>query len=392
MKRWSILVVLLMSGALASNAQWTTTTPLLTPNVFTGGKIGIGTSTPAALLDVYTNLPSQATYLTQQWTTSDPSYNLRLVTVRDANGITQRLVQKSNGVDYTSLSFFNGNVGIGTAIPRGKFDVDGPGDIYLTDDVNAGTAQSIYLPGHIYIAPYNGTNWTYLQARRSNDSGSTNLMLRTSNAGSVIDAMSILSNGNIGIGNGAPNEKLSVIGNIHIPLQSSIGFLSSQDKFNYDNKIVGNYSLGWCNDSWFAGAPSGYLSAFGGLKIFTNSTMQFAVTYNGNVGIGTATPDAKLAVKGTIHAQEVRVDLSVPGPDYVFEEIYNLPSLADTETYIKQNKHLPEVPSACEMEENGINLSEMNMILLKKVEELTLYVIELKKEVDSMNLQKNPNR
>ena len=106
---------------------------------------------------------------------------------------------------------------------------------------------------------------------------------------------------------------------------------------------------------------------------------------NGNVGIGTIIPDAKLAVKGTIHAQEVKVDLSVPGPDYVFEESYNLPSLTDTENFIKQNKHLPEVPSACEMEENGINLSEMNMILLKKVEELTLYLLKQNKTIAEQN-------
>ena len=84
-------------------------------------------------------------------------------------------------------------------------------------------------------------------------------------------------------------------------------------------------------------------------------------------------------------AQEVKVDLSVPGPDYVFEETYNLPSLSDTENYIKQNKHLPEVPSACEMEENGINLSEMNMILLKKVEELTLYLLKQNKTIAEQN-------
>jgi hypothetical protein len=98
---------------------------------------------------------------------------------------------------------------------------------------------------------------------------------------------------------------------------------------------------------------------------------------DGNVGIGTITPDAKLSVKGQIHAQEVKVDLNgAIAPDYVFDKDYNLPSLEEIQSYITAYKHLPEVPSAKEMEEKGINLGEMNLLLLKKVEELTLYQIQ----------------
>jgi hypothetical protein len=107
---------------------------------------------------------------------------------------------------------------------------------------------------------------------------------------------------------------------------------------------------------------------------------RLVVLTNGLVGIGTANPDQKLTVKGTIHTEEVRVDMTVPGPDYVFEKNYNLLPLSELETYITQNKHLPEVPSAKEMEAEGLNLKEMNLILLKKVEELTLHLIEMKKE------------
>jgi len=107
---------------------------------------------------------------------------------------------------------------------------------------------------------------------------------------------------------------------------------------------------------------------------------------NGRVGIGTDDPDAPLTVKGVIHTNEVRVDMNAPiqGPDYVFEKDYNLLSLKELETYINQNKHLPEVPSAKEMEANGLNLKEMNLILLKKVEELTLHLIEKEKKMTSM--------
>ena len=102
---------------------------------------------------------------------------------------------------------------------------------------------------------------------------------------------------------------------------------------------------------------------------------------NVGIGIGTNTPDAKLSVGGTVHSREVIVNLSgAVGPDYVFAKDYSLPSLDEVKAYIDQHQHLPEVPSAKEMEENGIKVGEMNLLLLKKIEELTLYVIELKNE------------
>ncbi|RKN82422.1 tail fiber protein [Ulvibacterium marinum] len=102
---------------------------------------------------------------------------------------------------------------------------------------------------------------------------------------------------------------------------------------------------------------------------------------HGNVGIGTLTPDEKLTVKGKIHAEEVKVDLSVPGPDYVFKEDYDLRSLKEVQEHIRENGHLPNIPSAREMEENGVELGTMNMKLLEKIEELTLYTITQEKRI-----------
>lgn len=100
---------------------------------------------------------------------------------------------------------------------------------------------------------------------------------------------------------------------------------------------------------------------------------------SGNVGIGTATPNEKLAVNGKIRAKEIKVEAS-NWPDYVFEKGYKIVQLEELERYIQANKHLPEIPSAKEVESNGIELGQMNKILLKKVEELTLMLIDQNKK------------
>jgi hypothetical protein len=119
----------------------------------------------------------------------------------------------------------------------------------------------------------------------------------------------------------------------------------------------------------------------GAINFFIGQSEKARFTSNGNFGIGTINPDAKLAVKGTIHSTSVLVDTNVPTPDYVFNKGYNLPSLAEIKTYTDKNHHLPGVPAAAEIEKNGLNLGEMNMVLLKKVEELTLYLIEKDKQL-----------
>ncbi|KQW99229.1 tail fiber protein [Flavobacterium sp. Root420] len=101
---------------------------------------------------------------------------------------------------------------------------------------------------------------------------------------------------------------------------------------------------------------------------------------NGNVGIGTTNPTSKLTVAGNINSREVKVTVDA-GADFVFENDYNLPSLDAVDKFIKENKHLPEIASADEMKKEGINLSEMNIKLLQKIEEMTLYMIEQNKKI-----------
>jgi hypothetical protein len=120
--------------------------------------------------------------------------------------------------------------------------------------------------------------------------------------------------------------------------------------------------------------------------------IQMMIDNIGNVGIGTgSTPLAaneKLAVNGLIHTKEVKVDL-LNWPDYVFEKEYDLPSLEEVEKQIQVNGHLANIPSAKEVEENGVLLGEMNKKLLEKVEELTLYIIQMNKEIELLKTQVN---
>lgn len=105
-------------------------------------------------------------------------------------------------------------------------------------------------------------------------------------------------------------------------------------------------------------------------------------SYTGGVAVGTTTVPSgyKLAVEGKIRTREIRVDQD-NWPDYVFKDDYNLPSLEEIQRHIKEKGHLPNIPSARDVEANGVELGEMNRLLLEKIEELTLYVIEQQKAI-----------
>ncbi len=175
-------------------------------------------------------------------------------------------------------------------------------------------------------------------------------------------------------------------------------FLITTDPFIYD---VDDMSM-W--PSLYKGVGIGTIQAKSKLDIEGNLSVgstyagSIAAPLNGaiiegNVGIGSTRPDQKLTVKGKIHAEEVIVDLLVPA-DYVFQKYYTgtselkpdyqMPTLAELEKFTKQNNHLPNLPSAKEIQEKGLQLGEMSNLLLQKIEELTLYVIQQQKEIEAL--------
>ncbi len=108
----------------------------------------------------------------------------------------------------------------------------------------------------------------------------------------------------------------------------------------------------------------------------------------GNVAVPTG---YKFGINGKMICEELKVKLASSGwPDYVFANNYKLRSLAQLEKYIQQNKHLPNIPSATEVEKNGIELGDMQKKMMEKIEELTLYIIDLQKQVDKLKAANRP--
>ncbi len=130
----------------------------------------------------------------------------------------------------------------------------------------------------------------------------------------------------------------------------------------------------WTGGGGFVGTETDH-----SLHFITNYTPRMTISNTGNVGIGNINPSNRLDVNGTIHSKEVKVDMT-GWSDFVFKNGYNLPTLEEVEKHIAEKGHLENIPSEKEVLENGINLGEMNAKLLQKIEELTLYMIEMKKE------------
>ena len=126
------------------------------------------------------------------------------------------------------------------------------------------------------------------------------------------------------------------------------------------------------------------------LVVRGSSKIEGNILTDANVGIGTSsfsdgTDTYRLSVDGAVRAHRVKVYTT--WADFVFEDNYKLPTLMEVEKHIKQNGHLKDIPSAKQVEENGIELGEMNKLLLQKVEELTLYLIEMDKEIKDLKCQ-----
>jgi len=189
--------------------------------------------------------------------------------------------------------------------------------------------------------------------------------------------LKISTTGNIGIGTTIPSGKLEILKNANLSTAISIpnsGLIIRADNDGNDASL----RFGVDNTNLKAVIQTQQTTTGTKFDLLLNP-------FNGNVGIGTTNPGTyKLAVNGNIRAKEIKVETG--WADYVFKPDYELPTLAEVEQHIKEKGHLINIPSAKAVAKNGIQLGEMNKLLLQKIEELTLYVIDLKKENQAQDL------
>ncbi|MTI19519.1 hypothetical protein E1176_00645, partial [Fulvivirga sp. RKSG066] len=291
-----------------------------------------------------------------------------------SNGYSQQWIGGDNNNDLIyhngSLNFANSTqskVGIGTTDPRAKFHLAG-GDFKIGDGISE--------PGNIILVNQGSNGWTAqasivwdgsknVNTRRTAEITTGNILtygrgdLIFKTKGSLDDAlpttkMTIKYDGNIGIGVSNPLAKLHVRGGLYLHGDEAYEsgwtitrlnwkghslIMGSQPGRHTHNRIElkpGGSSTGELRSSFeMYSSPSENQHD---LKIRLESSGKSFIN-GGNLGIGTTTPSHKLDVKGTIHAEEVLVNLTVEGPDYVFEEDYPLQKLSDLETFLKENKH-----------------------------------------------------
>ena len=302
------------------------------------GKVGIGTGSPSALLDLtISSIASddtvqsfEATNLTLRNTGSNTNDDKVYAGIDfKANAdvvariVSRMRVHSAQNLTYGDLCFYvsendasavlkeqmiirhNGHVGIGTSMPAAKLEVAEGSGIAIKIEPDAG--QSVYMGR----SEANGFGCDY------------------------------------------------VYGQI---IQSTADIIFGVDVDNNDN------------DNRYIDFRTNGTGATGGTSLMR-------ILESGEVGIGTtAIQGYKLAVAGDVIAESMRVELQAQWPDYVFDEAYEPQTLEHVEHFIKKHQHLPGIPSAKEVAKEGINLGEMDAKLLEKIEELTLYIIDLKKE------------
>ena len=277
------------------------------------------------------------------------------------------LIFKTNSTERMRLAGTGTYLGIGTTTPRATLHLHGAfpsepscGIIILDKDEDpTGTRSgakllqlSTFIANIGFSAAYNNQDITFLQHEQGR------FFIEGPGGGLVISP-----NGNVGIGKISPQAKLDVNGTISASALSASGLNISNSVTTKDLHVTGG-----ANVSNYLTTKDLYVTGQG--KFYGFLEVQ------------------KMRIEQTLCVNEIKVMNPSCWPDYVFAKDYNLLPLSEVEQFITENQHLPGVPSAAEVEANGVNLGKMNNILLEKVEELTLYIIQLEKRLSEVEKKK----
>lgn len=285
-----------------------------------------------------------------------------------------------------------GSVGIGTINPTSGYLLDVRGNVFLKgtspniriwDDF--GSSRSVLdLGSNQTDGAYIGANYASLPVPLTlNVVGPNSMIFKTNNT----ERARISSTGYLGIGTDDPTSPLAVNGDSYLKGITYLGVLNKERAYinesgvrlvSNTNNLLEVISQGTVNkiySNYYGGGTDIPIT----IGTFAHNENQLHLATSGRIGIGTTTPSEKLSVNGNISAKKIIVT-QTGWSDYVFNADYKLMSLREVEAFVKRNRHLPEVPTAQQVAEQGISIGESQALLLKKIEELTLYMIALTKE------------
>lgn len=283
---------------------------------------------------------------TEAWTSSANGSKLEFYTTPNGTtAFTNRLTIAHDG-----------KVGMGTTLPTGKLHIEHNGS-----DVDPHLRiHTTGLWSRINWSTNTNANYWTAQSDLESATAATNYWRLEYNAS---PKFTIKGSGNVGIGTITPDTRLHVVGDENTGIVASLKITSGSQNMLIDGNEI---------DALDTPVYLNY-----------NSTQDVLLAQGGgNVGIGTTSPNNKLDVLGIIRANEVIVETG--WADYVFDDSFQLKPLNEVESFIKENKHLPDVPSAKTVQEKGAHVAELMTKMMQKIEELTLYSIQQQKEIDAL--------
>jgi len=268
----------------------------------------------------------------------------------------------------------DGYIGMGTNVPRQKLHVvDGNILISSTSAKAPGSRNESIAFGGDITESVNGS-WGIEYMNTPEHGYGLNFWKAWNPGENYFDyALFLTDDGKVGVGKNNPQAKLDVNGSFRAQSANITSTFNTEGLYATYARIHHNLDV---KDLYTT-----YAEIRGYLDVRTAIHTPEAV-------ISGLLQAQNMRLQETLYARGIRIDNNPGWPDYVFEDDYNLLPLSEVEQYIQQNKHLPQIPSAREVEENGVELGDMQRKLLLKIEELTLYIIQMQKEIDELKQAK----